>query len=261
MENEPTFFDFAAEVGLTKHFGGLEGTRELVALCHIDRNAEVLDVGCGAGQTACWLAQSTGCRVVGVDIRQAMVDRSRERAAREGITSRVAFQAADAQDLPFPDERFDATITESVTVFPEDKGRAVREYARVTRPGGYVGLNESTWLQVPPPPQVIAWTSQDLGAPVNPLTAEEWVALMQSAGLVEIVSRQRSLEVRDESRGLLRRYGCRGVMRIAWRALRLYLQNPAYRRFVQRMRQSEIIPENLTDYLGYGIYVGVKPGA
>ena len=51
MEQE-TFFDFAAEVGLTKHFGGLEGTQELAALCHIDERAYVLDVGCGAGVTA-----------------------------------------------------------------------------------------------------------------------------------------------------------------------------------------------------------------
>jgi ubiquinone/menaquinone biosynthesis C-methylase UbiE len=75
-----------------------------------------------------------------------MIDRSNEAAKREGVEDSVEFQVADAQDLPFENDLFDAVITESVTAFPEDKQLAVREYVRVIRPGGYVGLNESTWL-------------------------------------------------------------------------------------------------------------------
>ena len=57
-------------------------------------------------------------------------------------------------------------IRQILAAFPEDKQRAANEYARVTRPGGYVGLNESTWLQTPPPPEMIAWVSQEVGAQV-----------------------------------------------------------------------------------------------
>ena len=67
MENEPTFFDFAAEVGLTKHIGGVEATEALVELCHIAEGSYVLDVGCGAGVTPCFMARKYGCRVVGVE--------------------------------------------------------------------------------------------------------------------------------------------------------------------------------------------------
>ena len=66
MENEPTFFDFAAEVGLTKHIGGVEATEALMELCHIGTGKYVLDVGCGAGVTPCFIAQRYDCRVVGV---------------------------------------------------------------------------------------------------------------------------------------------------------------------------------------------------
>ena len=41
--NQPTFFDFAAEVGLTKHIGSLEATEALVELCHIGKDRYVLD--------------------------------------------------------------------------------------------------------------------------------------------------------------------------------------------------------------------------
>lgn len=70
------------------------------------------------------------CRVVGVDISPRMVERSWERAHRERVTDRVEFRVADAQDLPFEDNWFDAVITESVTAFPEDKQEAVNEYVR-----------------------------------------------------------------------------------------------------------------------------------
>ncbi len=251
-------FDFQAEAGLTKHFGGLGASEELVELCHIGEGSYVLDVGCGAGQTPCYLARRHGCSVVGVDILEAMIERSRERAEREGVTDKVEFRVADALDLPFEDDAFDAVITESVTVFPEDKERAISEYARVTKTGGYVGLNEATLLKTPPPPEVVAWTSQDLGAQVKPLTSEGWAELLEGAGLREIVARTYEIQVRKEAKELVRRYGYGGMLRSMWRALSLYARSPDYRRFVKEVRSRGIVPDNLTEYLGYGIYVGKK---
>jgi len=258
MENQQTFFDFAAEVGLTKHFGGLNGTEELAGLCHIGEGAYVLDVGCGAGVTSCFLARQYGCRVMGVDIRARMVERSEERARREGVADRVEFRVADAQDLPFEDGTFDAVITESVTAFPEDKQRAVNEYVRVIRPGGYMGLAESTWLKVPPPPKLVAWASQDVGACVQPLTADAWTGLLENAGLRDIKTRIHPINVQQESRLLLQRYGCSGVIGSVLRALVMYTRNPAYREFVKSVREGGVVPENLSEYFGYGMYVGRK---
>ena len=257
-ETEQHFFDFAAEAGLTKHFGGLEATDELVELCRIRIGSYVLDVGCGVGQTPCYLAKRYGCRVVGVDINEGMIERSRETANREGVAEMTEFRVADAQDLPFTDETFDTVITESVTVFPEDKLRAVREYARVTRPGGYVGLNEATWLKTPPPPEIIAWASQDLGACVKPLTPDEWVDLLKEAGLTGIVVNVREVRPRREAKGLVRRYGYLGMLRSLFRAVSLYIRSPAYRRFVKDVQKEGITPKNLEEYLGYGLFVGRK---
>jgi arsenite methyltransferase len=257
-ESEQHFFDFAAEAGLTKHFGGLETTAELVELCHIGEGSYVLDVGCGVGQTPCYIAKKHGCRVVSVDINERMIERSRERAEREEVADMTEFRVADAQDLPFEDDTFDAVITESVTVFPEDKQRAVGEYARVTKPGGYVGLNEATWLKVPPPPEIIAWASQDLGACVKPLTSDDWAGLLEGAGLTDIVVKVREVRPRREAKELARRYGYGGILRSLYRALSLYLRNPAYRRFVKEVRKEGITPENLEEYLGYGVFVGRK---
>jgi arsenite methyltransferase len=158
--------------------------------------------------TPCFIAKRHGCRVVGVDILAAMVGRSGQRAKREGVADSVEVRVADAQELPFADGLFDAVITESATAFPADKQKAVNEYARVVKPGGYVGLNESTRLKCPPPPEMIAWASQDLGAGVKPMTSDEWRTLLETAGLADIVERHVKINGRDESKGLLRRCGC-----------------------------------------------------
>jgi len=258
MENQPTFFDFAAEVGLTKHIGGLEATEALIELCHIGAGKYVLDVGCGVGVTPCFIAKRHGCRVVGVDISERMIERSKERAKREQVADRVEFRVADVQDLPFDDDVFDAVITESVTSFPEDKQKAVNEYVRVTKPGGYVGLNESIWLKVPPPPEVVAWASQDVGTNVQPLTSDGWVGLLKGTGLREITVRTHEINTKDEARGILRRYGFGGMLRVLWRMLSLYARSPAYRRFVKEVREGGVTPENLDEYFGYGLFVGRK---
>jgi len=179
---------------------------------------------------------------MGVDINPAMVDRSRERAAREKLTGLVEFKTADAQDLPFPDETFDAVITESVTAFPEDKALAVQEYARVTKTGGFVALNESTCLKTPVPPEVVAWASQDLGANVKPHTADEWETLLMGAGLKDIILEVSPISTQKESRGILERYGLGGLLQTLARSFSLYLKNPNYREFVKSVRQDGLTP-------------------
>ncbi|HEY42583.1 MAG TPA: class I SAM-dependent methyltransferase [Anaerolineae bacterium] len=253
-----TVFDYQAYAGHTKHLGGMAATEELVDLCEISSDDEVLEVGCGVGQTAVWLARRIGCRVIGVDNLQGMVERARERAERAGVEERVEFRVANIIDLPFEDDRFDAVFGESITVFATDHAKAIKEYARVVKPGGLVGLNESTWLQ-PPSPELIAWLSQDMAANATAHTAEEWEGLLESAGLQDLVVRISKVDTRKEVLGLFRRYGCGGFLQIIGRALTLYLRNPEYRNFVRETREGGIIPENTQDYLGYGLYIGRKP--
>jgi hypothetical protein len=121
-----------------------------------------------------------------------------------------------------------------------------------------VGLNESTWRKVPPPPEVVAWAGQDLGGAVKPLTADEWAGLLEGAGLAGIVVRTYEVDTRNEVRGLLQRYGCRGMLGVYGRIFALYARSPAYRQFLKNVRQQGVVPDNLGEYFGYGLYVGRK---
>jgi arsenite methyltransferase len=258
MIQQTDFFEFAAKVGLTKHLGGVAATETLIELCHIGRGKNILDVGCGVGVTPCYMAKRYGCRVVGVDISERMIERSKERMKKAKLTDLMEFRVADAQDLPFENNFFDVVITESVTSFPKDKQKAIGEYVRVTKPGGYVGLNESVWRKVPPPPEVVAWASQDIGANVQPLTPDAWVGLLQSAGLTEITYRTSTVNPRGEARGILKRYGLGGLLRVFWRMRLLYARDPDYKSFVKGVRKTGLMPDNLDEYFGYGLFVGQK---
>ncbi len=258
MKHTDQFFDFAAQIGLTKHLGGQEATRELVDRTRITPLSYVLDVGCGVGTTACHLARSMGCRVMGVDINPLMVDQAWERAKRLKLTDLVEFQQADAMDLPFENDLFNVVITESVTAFPDDKAKSIREYYRVTKPGGFIGLNEATWLKTPVPDEIQAWASQDLGANVTPLQPGEWIQLMEKTGLVDIFKRTSTISTREESRGILERYGWGGFLSSLLQAFGLYLRSSDYREFVKSIREEGLTPPNLDEYFGYGIYIGKK---
>ena len=83
-----------AEIGISKHQGGLPATRRLLDLCHAEGADEVLDVGCGIGVGAAFIARTQDCRVVAVDLSPRMIEWAQRRAREEGVADRVQLQVA-----------------------------------------------------------------------------------------------------------------------------------------------------------------------
>ena len=113
--------------------------------------------------------------MVGVDLRQGMIDKAEERTRRLGVEHLVELRVADAKDLPFEDGLFDAVISESVAVFLEDKAQGIGGYARVTRPGGYVGCNEMTWMKEDPPSALVEYYFRTTGARPDCMATSNWL--------------------------------------------------------------------------------------
>jgi SAM-dependent methyltransferase len=94
-----------------------------------------LDVGCGPGGLTHELVARTGAeRVAAIDPAPQFAEACRER--HPGADVRVG----PAEELPWEDGSFDATLAQLVLAFMRDPDRGVREMARVTRPGGVVAL-------------------------------------------------------------------------------------------------------------------------
>jgi len=244
VEQDPTYLELHAYTGATKHMGGLSTTKELLRLCGIEEDTYVLEVGCGVGATARYMAQKLGCRVMVVDIRPSMIERAQERAARAKVEDRVEFKVADATDLPFEDASFEVVLVESVTTFIEDKAAAIGEYARVLKTGGRVGLNEEIWHQTPVPPEIVEYTAHTWDVQAEILTLEGWVDLLKTAGLsVTTASARMYGPLTDMSE--LARYGCRDFLTMLWRSTKY-------------MKDRRRLPKGIWDYLGYALLVGRK---
>lgn len=246
LESNLSYLGLQAYVGTTKHMGGLDATQELVELCHISEDAYVLDAGCGVGATACYLARHYGCRIVGVDISEAMIDLARRRAARDRVEDKVTFTVADARGLPFENALFDAVICESVLTFFEEKQPAIREFVRVTKPAGFVGLNEETWLMTPPPAELLHYVKHTWDIDARIPTSEGWAGMLAGAGLQNVVARTYKFSARREASQIWR-YGLEDYVRMLYRSVSAYVRSPEFRRYMHERRS---LPENLFEYLG-----------
>jgi SAM-dependent methyltransferase len=100
---------------------------------------QVLDVACGSGGPALFLAHSTGCRVTGVDITTSGIQTATGMAAALHLSGQALFQQADAAaPLPFADSTFDAILCIDAMNHFLDRVNLLREWHRVLRPGGRI---------------------------------------------------------------------------------------------------------------------------
>jgi SAM-dependent methyltransferase len=145
-----------------------------------------------------------------------MIEWARDRARRDGVEDLVELRVADLRELPFEADRFDIVIAESVLAFVDDKAQAIRELVRVTKPGGYIGLNEL--VAVEEIPEDVAQVARDLGTEV--LSGGDWRAIWADSGLGDRVIKFHRIdpvvEIRSRMRWMGLRWLARAWVRAAW---------------------------------------------
>lgn len=124
--------DYSA-IGVTMQIVG----EQLADALDLPSGSNVLDVAAGNGSTSLAFARQFH-NVVSTDFVEALLEKGATRANAEGFT--IDFQTADAEDLPFADNEFDAVVSTFGVMFPPDQKQAAAEMLRVVRPGGKIGL-------------------------------------------------------------------------------------------------------------------------
>jgi SAM-dependent methyltransferase len=228
------------------HPGGLESTRELAERCWIGKDTRVLDVASGTGETACFLVDELGAQVTGVDLSDHLLRRAREKAAQRSLA--IEFLKGDAHELEFPDNAFDAVISEC-TLCLLDKVTALREMVRVTKPGGRVGIHDVCW-QADTPDRLKERLEKLEGE--SPETLQGWALLFERAGLVDIQVVDKPALMPKWLRSVRKALGLVGQLKVFSRVFRLWGVAG-----LAGVLQSENIFRSR--YVGYGIIVGTKP--
>jgi ubiquinone/menaquinone biosynthesis C-methylase UbiE len=122
------------------HIRGRQATEELAELAGLTAGERVLDVGCGLGGTARYLAACYGVEVTGVDLTAEYCRVGNMLSDRTGLADRVELVIADALRLPFADASFDAVWSEHAAMNIADKARLYRELRRVLRAGARLAI-------------------------------------------------------------------------------------------------------------------------
>lgn len=148
--------------------------QRLVEVIRLRPGEAVLEVGCGSGAIARWVARQTkgANRIVGVDVNRYLLNEAIALTRREGLADTVTFQEGNAEALPFPADHFAVTL--SCTVLEEgDADQMLAELVRVTKPGGRVAvivraMDMPWWVNVPLDAAVKTAVERRMGQGVTP---------------------------------------------------------------------------------------------
>jgi SAM-dependent methyltransferase len=167
-----------------------------LAAAAIEATAEVLDIGCGSGQTTRDAARCASAgSALGVDLSSRMVGLARQLADTEGVAN-ATFRQADAQVHPFPDQHFDIAISRNGAMFFGDALAAFRNIARAVRPGGrlillsWQPLARNDWFSAfrtaLAAGRELSMPSPDAPGPFSLSDPERVRALLTSAGFADV---------------------------------------------------------------------------
>jgi ubiquinone/menaquinone biosynthesis C-methylase UbiE len=246
-------FDFMAKfVGLTViHPGGYGATAQLLDQLRITKESNIIDIACGKGTSALYIAEKYGCKVRAIDISPELIDEAKHLARKRGLSGKVDFLVGDAMNLPFENDSFDGAVSQAMLVLVDDKVRTIKEAARVIKRGGTAGWLELSWRSEP--------NEEFLDHVSNVLcsycmkraeTYNGWKTTFAKAGVRDLKVQEYSFK-NGSMIDMLKDEGLANTLKVFMK----YLTNGEVRK---RMRLIDVTFKQYPEYFGYGIYYFAK---
>jgi SAM-dependent methyltransferase len=167
------------------HAGGLLATIDLGDRLPIKANHHILDIGCGLGGPARYLAQRFQCQVSGVDITKPFVEAANKLTHLLGMDDRVTTRHGDAYHLPYEDGVFDGAYAQHVTMHVADRAQFFAETYRVLKPGVFFALTEHGLGPTGGPHYPLPWSEEGSGSYL--VSPAETRLFLEVAGFADIV--------------------------------------------------------------------------
>ncbi len=185
--DEMTIDDFAAFDEF--HVGGRQATEHLIAQLDLSADGHVIDIGCGLGGAARFVADRYGCRVTGIDLTEETVQTG-SAINRGGLDDRIDLRQGSAPASPFEAELFDVGTMIHVGMNIGDKAQLFFGMYRVLRTGALFGIYDIMALGDGELVYSVPWADGEVMSRLG--TPHEYEEALQSAGfeVVTIVDRR-----------------------------------------------------------------------
>lgn len=263
MSDGEGFYAFLGKIDAFdgQYIGGTKGMKKLLQKLNIQKDPgfKVLEVGAATGFTSRYLAKEYGCNITSTDISKGLVEKGRQKAEGLGLNN-IEFKVADAMDLDFPDDTFDAVYGIATTGVLPDKPKALREYIRVVKRGGMVG-GLDLFIRDEASPDVEAAINLTMGKVVGAgtrvLKFDEWRRLIEDSGMdgVEVdATYEEVLENPTIGVGTVLRY----IKLIYYLIVNSWFRSLFFEIMELRKSVSETSGDIFSN-MGYVIYTGRKP--
>ena len=125
------------------HPEAMEHTNETMAKAvNLSEQSRVLDLGCGYGSTARYLAANYGCHVTGTNISEKELELARERPGEAHLEHLLTFEYGDFHEIEYPDDSFHLVWSQESFLHGADKTRILAECRRVLIPTGTLAFTD-----------------------------------------------------------------------------------------------------------------------
>jgi SAM-dependent methyltransferase len=166
------------------HARGFPATVELADALPIQPGHHIVDIGCGIGGPARYLAQRFGCRVSGVDITQPFVEAANRLTTLLKMERQVEIELGDGQHLPYGEAMFDGAYTQHVTMNIADRALFFGEAFRVLRPGAFFAVTEHGLGPEGSPHYPVPWSEDGSGSYL--VRPADTVTYLNEVGFVDV---------------------------------------------------------------------------